>query len=289
MKFEELPGELIFHILSYLKPLDVFYAFHNLINYRLQSIIIDMYAIKYDEDDYSSNLNISLVDVPLFMFDFALSNVISFYSNMIHSLTLSNKRTPKQIDSFLEKYSFKYDFTYLKSLTLIEPTNDELNEILPNLPNIQTLSIRSKHMYLFDRRLLQQILYVKRTLVNCFLSQFEFDYICQQSRSFIRKLHIQSCDFSCFIHLFNSFLWLEFLELNFLSISPSQMFSSNQIIQHEIKLKHFKLDTSNIAWHNLQIIFPLLKNLQRFSLGIASDEGLTKSQRKTEKKIERIF
>src|SRR5690349_6466384 len=108
MKLEDLPGELWFLILSYLSPLEAFYAFNNTNNARIHSILIDMYLIKRNEDNCSSILNISLVHIPLYMYNFAISNVISFYSNIIYSLTLSNERTPGQINNFLEKYSFKY-------------------------------------------------------------------------------------------------------------------------------------------------------------------------------------
>lgn len=103
MKLEDLPNELWFLILSYLSPLETFYAFNNINNSRIQSILTDMYLIRRDDNDYSSALRISLAQVPLFMYNFAVSNLLSFYSNVIHSLTLSNDRTPGQITSFLEK------------------------------------------------------------------------------------------------------------------------------------------------------------------------------------------
>ncbi|CAF0797965.1 unnamed protein product [Rotaria sordida] len=139
MKFEDLPGELWFLILSYLIPLEAFYAFKNINNARINSILIDMYLIQQDKDkdNCSSILNISLSHLPLFMYNFAIKNVISYYSNIIHSLTLSNQQTPGEINNFLEKYSFKYDFKYLKSLYLIEPSSIELNIIVNDLSNIK--------------------------------------------------------------------------------------------------------------------------------------------------------
>ena len=66
MKLEDLPGELWFLILSYLSPLEAFYAFNNINNARIHSIHTDMYLIRREENNCSSVLKISLAHTPLF-------------------------------------------------------------------------------------------------------------------------------------------------------------------------------------------------------------------------------
>ncbi len=273
MKLEDLPGELWFLILSYLSPLEAFYAFNNITNARIQSILIDMYLIEREEDNCSSILNISLVHLPLFMYNFAISNVISFYSNIIYSLTLSNERTPGQINNFLEKYSFKYDFTYLKILRLIEPTSNEFNRIINDLTTIEKLDIQSKEMHLFDLDIIQKILYFKSTIIHCCLSQFREDFILNNSYSFIQILYINSCDYLCFIHILNHFSLLEKLSIHTLSMSRHVILSSINLMNNSILIKHLKLRAFSIPFNYLQILFPYFENLHRFSLSILCDEG----------------
>ncbi|CAF5169319.1 unnamed protein product, partial [Rotaria sp. Silwood1] len=91
MKLEDLPGELWFLIPSYLLPVEVLYAFSDVNNKRIRSILTEMYSIR--KKNGPSLLKISLVDIPLFLYQFAILHVISLYYNEIHSLTLSNEQT----------------------------------------------------------------------------------------------------------------------------------------------------------------------------------------------------
>jgi hypothetical protein len=273
MKLEDLPGELWFLILSYLSPLEAFYAFNNINNARIESLLIDMYLIEREENHCSSILNISLLHLPLYMYKFAVSNVISFYSNIIYSLTLSNERTPSQINNFLEKYSFKYDFTYLKSLRLIEPTSNEFNRIINDLTTIKKLVIQSKEMHLFDVHTIQKILYFKSTIIHCCLSQFREDFILNNSYSFIQKLNINSCDYLCFIHILNHFSLLEKLSIHSLSMSRNVILSSINLMNNSILIQDLKIRALSIPFNYLQILFPYFENLHRFSLSILCDEG----------------
>lgn len=273
MKLEDLPGELWFLILSYLSPLESFYAFNNL-NTRIHSILLEMYLIKHEDDNRSSILNISLTHIPLYMYNFAISNVISYYSNIIYSLTLSNDRTPGQIKNFLEKYSFKYDFTYLNSLSLIEPTSNEFNIIINDIKNVKNLKIQSKDMQSFDINTIEKILYFKSRIHSCSLSQFHQDFFRNNSYSFIKTLIINSCNYLCFINILNHFILLEKLTINILSMSRSVILSSVNLINQTIVLKYLKLRAFSIPFNYLQVLFPYFENIEIFSLSIFCDEGL---------------
>jgi hypothetical protein len=274
MKFEDIPGELWFLILSYLSPLEAFYSFNNLNNARIHSILTAMYLIRQDEDNYSSVLHISFVDLPLFMYKYSQSNIISSYSNVIRSLTLSNERTPGQINDFLQKFSFKYDFQYLKSLRLIEPLSNELNIIINDLPNINMIDIQSKKMHSFDIDTIQQVLYSKSSINQCTLSQFREDFILNKSYSLIQNLILHSCDYLSFVNILNHFYLLEKLTINMLTISRNVTLSSIQLIEKPILIRNLKLRAFSIPFDYFQILFPFFENIQTFSLAIICDEGL---------------
>ncbi|CAF3474740.1 unnamed protein product [Rotaria sp. Silwood1] len=273
MQFEDLPGELWFLILSYLSPLEAFYAFSSINNARIHSILTDMYLVRQGNDKCSSILNISLAHLPLFMYNFAITNIISYYSNVIHSLTLSNQQTPGEINSFLQKYSFKYDFKSLKSLCLIEPSSNELNIIINDLSNIKMLDIQSKEIYSFDKDTIQKILYSKSSIDYCCLSQFHQNFISNDSYSFIQTLIIDSCEYLCFINILNHFCLLKKLSINILSMSHNAILSSNNLIEHPVSIKNLKLRAFSIPFDYLLVLFCLFENIQKFSLSIICDEG----------------
>ncbi|CAF1268055.1 unnamed protein product [Adineta ricciae] len=273
MNFEDLPSELWFLILSYLSPLEAFYTFNNINNSRIQAILTDMYVIRRDDDDYSSALRISLAQVPLFIYNFAVSNLLSFYSNVIHSLTLSNDRTPGQIASFLDKYSFKYDFPYLKCLHLIEPTANEFDLIVNDLSTVRKVVFQSKEMHLFNSNTMHKLLYSKFSITDCHLSQFRQDFICPSSYSCIRNLVIHSCDYLSFITILDQFSLLNSLSIRSLSISRHVQLTSIHLMNHPVLVKHLKLRAISIPFDYLQIVFPYLENLRKFSFAILCNEG----------------
>ena len=285
MKLEDLPVELWFLILSYLSPLETFYAFYTIKNVRIHSILTDMYLIRQDDDNNSSKLNISLDYVPLLMYNFAVSKVIPFYSNVIQSLTLSNEQTPGQINHFLHKHSFKSNFSYLKSLRLVEPSSNELNIIINDLSDIHTLDIQSKTMYSLDIVTIQKILYFKTSINQFCLSRFRQDFILNGWYSFIKSLIIDSCDYLCFINIFKHFCLLEKLSINILSMSRNAVLSSINLIENTLSIKDLKIRAFSIPFDYFQILFPLFENMQRFSLAIICDEGWYKY----ETNIESLF
>lgn len=269
MKLEDLPGELWFLILSYLSPLEAFYTFKSINNRRIYSILIDMYLIRQVDNNSSLKLNISLACIPLFMYNFAMSNIISHYSNLIQSLKLSNVQTPGQINDFIKRYSFQY----VKSLCLIEPTSDELNIIVKDLANVKMLDIQSKSMHSFDVDTIKTILYSKPSINSCCLTQFYEDFISIDSYSFIQTLKIDSCDYLCFINILNHFCLLENLSINSLSISQNTTLTSNNLTQNPILIKDLQIRALSIPFHYFLLLFPSFEKLQRFSLSIMCDEG----------------
>ncbi|CAF3711674.1 unnamed protein product [Rotaria sp. Silwood1] len=270
MKLEDLPGELWFLILSYLSPVEVFYAFSDVNNKRIRSIFTEMYSIR--KKNGSSLLKISLVDIPLFLYQFAILHVISLCYNEIHSLTLSNEQTPDQIKDFLQKYSFK-DFKYLKFLCLIKTSSNEFNIIINDLCNVETLDIQSEDINSFDINTVQKIFYSESSIILCYLSEFQEEFILNNSHSSMKELVINSCDYLCFVNVLNHFCSLEKLTINTLLMSSNVILGSNSFKENSILLiKDLKICAHSIPFDYLQRLFRYFENIQIFSLSIVSDE-----------------
>ncbi|CAF4483309.1 unnamed protein product [Rotaria socialis] len=273
MKLEDLPGEIWFLILSYVSPLEAFYAFKKIKNTRINSIMTEMYLIRQVGDNYSSILNLSLAHASLSMYNFAMSDIIPYYSHMIHELILSNRQTPGEINDFLQKYSLTHDFTYLSCLRLIEPSPIELNIIVNDIQNVKMIDIQSKYMHSYDVNTIQTILYSKPTIDYCCLSQFHQNFISKDSYSFIQSLKIDSCDYLCFLSILNHFCLLEKLSINTLSMPRNVILSSNNLIENPLLIKDLKLRAFSIRFDYLLVLFPFFENIQRFSLSLVCDEG----------------
>lgn len=274
MLLENLPAELWFHILSYLSPLDAFYAFDDISNVRINYILHDMYSIRQTEDNSFLKLNISLTNIPLFMYNFAVANVISLYSNVIYSLTLSNAETPNAISSFIRKFFLKSDFPNLKFLHLIEPTANEFNTIINDLSNVNRLNVQSKSMHTFDVDTIKKVLYSAPSLKNCCFSQFHENFILKNSYSWIEKLVIDSCDYLCFISILNHFTLLEKLSINRLSMSHNTTSSPMKGVKKPTFIKDLRIRAFSIPFNYLQMLFPYFADIEKFSLSIVCDEGL---------------
>ncbi|CAF1528437.1 unnamed protein product [Rotaria sordida] len=232
-----------------------------------------MYLIQQDKDNCSSILNISLSHLPLFMYNFGIKNVISYYSNIIHSLILSNEQTPDQIKDFLQKYSFK-DFKYLKFLRLIKPSSNEFSIIINDLCNVETLDIQSEDINSFDINTVQKIFYSESSIIHCYLSEFQEEFILNNSHSSMKELVINSCDYLCFVNILNHFCSLEKLTINTLLMSSNVILGSNPFKENSILLiKDLKICAHSIPFDYLQRLFRYFENIQIFSLSIVSDEG----------------
>jgi hypothetical protein len=266
MQFEDLPGELWFMVLSYLSPVEAFYAFDGINHMRVRCILKEMYQLE--------QMHVSLVDLPLILYDFARLSIIAPYSKTIHALKLSNERTPGQIKDFLQHYSLQNDFPCLKCLHLIEPLSDEVTTLVNDLPDIESIDIRSKEMHTFDVNSIRTLLYFKPSIIACSLSQFRSDFLAKDSFSSLRRLIIHSCDYSTFITILNHFCRLEKLTINNLFMTREVIFPSDNLLDKVTSIKDLALSVFSISFNYLQKLFPYFEYLRRFSLSIVGDEGL---------------
>ena len=270
MQFEDLPGELWLMILSYLSPVEAFYALDGINNTRVQCILNEMYQLE--------QRHVSLVDLPLILYDFARLSIIAPYSKTMHALTLSNERTPGQINDVLQHYSLPSDLPHLKFLSLIEPSPEEVTTILNDLPDIESIHIRSKEMHTFDVNSIRTIFHSKPSIITCSMSQFRPEFLAKDSVSALQRLTIHSCDYSTFITILNHFVRLEKLTIENLSMARDVNFSSDNLLNKVIPIKDLSLRVFSISFNYLQKLFPYFEYLRRFSLSIVGDEGLWRFQ-----------
>ncbi|CAF1329655.1 unnamed protein product [Adineta steineri] len=128
---EDLPDEILIEICRYLNPIDILYGFGNL-NKRLECTI----------NEFRSQLDLSLLSLNEFQ-RFNCRIFLNFICKYLINLTLNNECSPGQIKLFedlIEDKCFKDQLPFLKSLKLLQFTNDNLN-ILSKLFYIEQLYI----------------------------------------------------------------------------------------------------------------------------------------------------
>ncbi|CAF1378277.1 unnamed protein product [Rotaria sordida] len=140
--------------------------------------------------------------------------------------------------------------------------------------NIKTLDIQSEDINSFDINTVQKIFYSESSIIHCYLSEFQEEFILNNSHSSMKELVINSCDYLCFVNILNHFCSLEKLTINTLLMSSNVILGSNPFKENSILLiKDLKICAHSIPFDYLQRLFRYFENIQIFSLSIVSDEG----------------
>jgi hypothetical protein len=128
MKFELLPNEILIECFEYLNAPDIFYSFDQL-NYRYYKLIRTI------------PLHFNFEYVRKSIFDQFCTKILSTpeIKTQIRFLHLSNKNTYASIKTFLSFFSLS-EFTHLRSMTLTDVKEDEVEQLKPMLPLIQELT-----------------------------------------------------------------------------------------------------------------------------------------------------
>jgi len=122
LTFEFLPNEILIECFEYLNAFEIFYSFDQL-NYRFTKLIRTI----------PLHLNFQYVQKTIFD---QFCRTIKFnpeLKNQIYSLQLSNKDTCGQIELFLSFFSLN-EFSYLRSLTLIQIEQNNVDKLKSMLP-----------------------------------------------------------------------------------------------------------------------------------------------------------
>ncbi|CAF4126108.1 unnamed protein product [Rotaria sp. Silwood2] len=127
MKFESLPNEIFLHCFEYLNAPDIFYAFEQL-NPRFYRLIRTI------------PLRLNFEDINKLIFDRFCEKMLDYteIQQQIYSLKLSNEQAYCQIQAFFTYFSL-VEFTRLRSLTLIEIKENDIEQLSSTLPLLSQL------------------------------------------------------------------------------------------------------------------------------------------------------
>ncbi|CAF1188264.1 unnamed protein product [Rotaria sp. Silwood1] len=127
MKFESLPNDIFLHCFEYLNAPDIFYAFEQL-NPRFYRLIRTI------------SLRLNFEDINKSIFDRFCEKMLDYteIQQQIYSLKLSNEQAYCQIQAFFTYFSL-VEFTRLRSLTLIEVKQNDIEQLSSTLPLLSQL------------------------------------------------------------------------------------------------------------------------------------------------------
>jgi len=163
MKLELLPNEVLCLCFEFFDVIELFNAFDGL-NQRFSRLIrqIPLY------------LNFKFVRKSIFDEFCARLSSDDQIRNQIYSLKLSNSRTFKEIELFLSKFTFD-QFPRLQSFefdTINEKNVEQLNTMLPSVPELHRLCLLTNELYLLENIPLSKlkVLYIDSIVNLCNLS-----------------------------------------------------------------------------------------------------------------------
>ncbi|CAF2625531.1 unnamed protein product [Rotaria sp. Silwood2] len=127
MKFESLPNKIFLHCFEYLNAPDIFYAFEQL-NPQFYRLIRTI------------PLRLNFEDINKLIFDRFCEKMLDYteIQQQIYSLKLSNEQAYCQIQAFFTYFSL-VEFTRLRSLTLIEIKENDIEQLSSTLPLLSQL------------------------------------------------------------------------------------------------------------------------------------------------------
>jgi hypothetical protein len=253
MQFELLPNEIFNECFQYLNAFDIFYSFDRL-NYRFYSVI------------RNSPLYLNFQPLKKFQFNDFCQTILSnpeIKQNII-SLQLSNIGTCGEIQLFLSLFPLN-EFINLRSLSLIDIENDNIQQILPMLPflsNLYQLSCSSteyKSLEIMPALLKSKIRILK--LPNVDMNSLSIDETIP-----ITSLTISYCHLSDVCQLFQYTPMLKYLKIERLSDNSITGNELNLINTSAVHLKQLIVDSSTVEFQVLELLLNRIPNLQIFSI-----------------------
>jgi len=187
LTLDNLPTELLYHLVDYLDLITILYSFRYVCK-RFQTIVNSF-------DGYKLDLrSISRADFQ------KLCHCLS--CEKISSISLSNdNHTPKQISNFLSYFSFN-QFTRLQSLSLFQINEDNLFTILIHIPRdlLHSLTIHIDYPKIHSHTI-AVLLSSTITNLNLIYLNLNFSYRKLDNMSYsplpltLKSLHLQHCSF----------------------------------------------------------------------------------------------
>jgi hypothetical protein len=180
-QFDRLPVELLHMIFQFMFNCDVLWSFSNVSPY-LNAVL----------NSYNWH-TLNFKSIPKCRFDFICTHLDA---QKILSLTLSDDlKSPGQIQLFFNRFNLR-DFVYLRSLSLLSVTNEEIYPILSDLPKLEFLTSLYTECRSSQPLLLGQTLNQLKSLQNLSVTQGDiFDHTVTSPLHNLKVLNAGTCNF----------------------------------------------------------------------------------------------
>jgi hypothetical protein len=246
MNLESMPDEIFLEIFDYISGYDLISSFYNL-NQRFNSII---HGIHFD-------LDLSYVQQKTFLY--ICHYILPNFSQQIHSIKLSNKRTIDGINYYLEQIK-SHQQEQVKSLVLIEPTLEQFIKLISFFPFLKTLIIQTTDYFVIP------IEYISESLRICRISNCQFDLLSSNISEkiyFIEELNIKMSDINNLFILLSSMIYLKRLTCH-ISEDFSPINSTITSQRSLLFLNYLKLNICSISFKYIENLLDLCPNLSSF-------------------------
>ncbi|CAF1429499.1 unnamed protein product [Adineta ricciae] len=252
-KFEHLSNEVLMDCFEYLNAPDVFYAFEQL-NPRFYRLV------------RAIPLRLNFEDIDKIIFDRFCEKMLDYteIQQQIYSIKLSNEQTHGQIQAFFTYFSL-VEFTRLRSLTLIEIKEnnmEQLSSTIPLLTKLTRLRLINSHSSSFN---------LLSVLPRCQENIFPISSFSQNIVP-LTKFSIYFCSLTDIFRLLPQMPFLRYLNVlcgsQFESISSAEI---NRLHGRVNCLERLAVSGYSIDTDNLMSVISCMTNLR--SLTILVDEN----------------
>ncbi|CAF1270888.1 unnamed protein product [Rotaria sordida] len=261
MKFELLPNEILFIFFEYLNIFDIFYSFDQL-NNRFSKFIRN---IRFQ-------LNFENVQKTLFDKFCTKIELNPEIKNQIYSLKLSDKETCGQINAFLSIFSFN-EFSYLKSLTLVDVEKQNIRKLKTELPQLSKLIFFHMICQIFEDNEILNILPMFNLRTLSILSLHSIQTSINNTSNIINlTIHICSLEHLLY-YLFKYFPMLKYLNIKFISRHNHSIKNDNSLINkyNGIHLKQLIIGLFKYNFEDLEIFVKQIPNLKSLTIHSKND------------------
>jgi hypothetical protein len=263
MKFEILPNEIMIKIFQHFSAFDLFNAFAEL-NFRFQQLI------------YNIPLSLDFQHINKIVFDQFCKRILlnPDMKSRIYSLQLSNAwDTSGQINAFLSLFSLE-EFSELRSLTLIQPENNEIDRIVSMLPTLSNL-----YYFCCDEGCTGVKTMPTLALPNLrklVINEYFADSLLTQNSTFVTHMTVSRCALGKINEIFRYAPLLKYFNARVYK----RDFSSNNTLNlpnfPAVSLTYLNLRAENLEFNDIEYLFEQTPNLKTLILMEMSDNNYHK-------------
>ncbi|CAF0773160.1 unnamed protein product [Adineta ricciae] len=259
--FESLPNEIFVEVFEYLNGFEIFLAF-DWLNIRFYHLIRTIPIC----------LNFQHVQKNIFDRFCTIIQSNPSIKHHIHSLTLSNKITCGQIDLFFSRFALN-EFPHLRSLTIVQVEQQNIDKIQPFLPSISSLQ---------TFRMIELVNEPNEIISNLPLTNLRRLAVPSiksiKTKSTITHLTLSGCTLD--YQLFEYIPLLRYLHVESIYRAPTLLETKNHsIVYPAVCLKHLSIDNYECLFDEFEVFAKLMPNLQRLAISALDNLCMIDAQR----------